>query len=188
MRLIKALLLITCVILLAGCWTLSLHPLYTDQDLVFDPQLVGAWGDTTKSHDDTWIFQQGENKTYRLLTKEENEPDGLFAAHLVQLGEHRFLDIFPEEPARENEFFRSHLIPAHTFWKINIEGHVMTLSPFNNEWLNEGLENKTINLAHIREDEVIIFTASTAELQEFILQHVDVAFEDDPFVLYHKKW
>jgi hypothetical protein len=64
----------------------------------------------------------------------------------------------------------------------------MTLVPFNNEWLNEGIKNKTINIPHIREDQVIIFTAPTAELQEFVLQHVDTAFEDDPFVLYHKKW
>lgn len=188
MRTIKALMLLTGIVLLTGCWTLSIHPVYTADDVIFYPQLIGAWGDTTQSQDKTWIFGQGDNKSYRLVTREKGNPDGIFAAHLVQLQGHLFLDIFPEEPARENDFYSSHLIPAHTIWSVTFEGRTMTLAPFSNEWLNDGIRNKTIDIAHVREDEVIILTAPTTELQQFILVHIDEAFEDDPFVLYHKNW
>jgi hypothetical protein len=188
MRKIKAGVLLVGVLLLAGCWTLSLHPLYTEETAIFDDRLIGAWGDTSGARDGTWIFQQGENKTYRLTTKEKDKADGLFEAHLVRLGDMLFLDVYPEDSQKNNEFYSSHLVPAHTIWGITFGPEALTLAPINSDWLSKGLENKTLDIAHIIEDDVVILTAPTEKLQAFIMRHAAAAFEDDPFVLHHKNW
>ncbi|MBI3044618.1 MAG: hypothetical protein HYY78_17510 [Betaproteobacteria bacterium] len=41
---------------LAGC-VFSLHPLYTDEDVVFDPALIGAWVQGNAGN--TWEFGKG---------------------------------------------------------------------------------------------------------------------------------
>jgi len=188
MQMMKIAVLTACAVCLAGCWTLSVYPLYTENDIVFDQRLIGAWGDTTGSRDGTWIFQQGENNAYCLVTREKDKPEGIFKAHLVHLGDNLFLDIYPDNPKKENEFYQSHLIPGHTFWKIAFEKKSMILAPLDQEWLEERYRNKTLEIACFSDDNVIIFTAPTAELQKFITTYAAEAFEDDPFVLNHINW
>lgn len=59
--------------LLGGCWTLSMNPLYTENDLVahdeFDPGLAGVWGDTADPDAGTWQFIEAEDHSYRLIVR-----------------------------------------------------------------------------------------------------------------------
>ena len=45
-------------LLLGGCWTLSINPLYTEADLVYDPGLEGIWGDPEDPENETWEFKE----------------------------------------------------------------------------------------------------------------------------------
>ena len=90
-----------------GCFILSVHPLYFEENLVFEPELIGTWGNSEELDPDgeTRKFEKVDDKSYRFTLREDDGQIGHFEAHLVKLGDYLFLDIFPEEPETGNEFF-----------------------------------------------------------------------------------
>jgi hypothetical protein len=50
---------------LMGCAP-SLHPLYTEQDLIFDPLLIGEWRGKDNTDKSKWTFTEGDGKNYML--------------------------------------------------------------------------------------------------------------------------
>ena len=171
-------------VLMAGCVP-SLHPLFTEKDLVYDPALVGTWAE--KESEDTWTFLKSGDKAYDLIYSQKGVP-AQFEAHQVQLGEFLFLDTYPQEPGIKNDLYMIHLIPAHTFSRIWIEGNVLRLAMLDIDWLKEMIAEKKVDIAHERVDGGIVLTASTKELQEFFLKYADddKAFPD-PKELHRQK-
>jgi hypothetical protein len=172
------------VLIMSACWPLSVHPLYFENDLVFESGLVGTWGEEEDEQDisDLWIFKAASENSYQLIIKEEDSEDGVFETHLLKLGEHYFLDLYPEEPETGNEFYNAHVIPAHSFIRLSLEGHVLRLGFFDLEWLKNNLDQKKVSIKHERREDMIVLTASTKKLQEFVLEHAEEAFqfEEDP--------
>jgi hypothetical protein len=87
-------------LLLGGCVPiLSLHPLYTKEDVVLEKKLPGTWVDDANSPETTWEFtriDEPEN-AYRLIFTDEEGKKGSFVAHLLKLEGKLFLDIYPSE-------------------------------------------------------------------------------------------
>src|SRR6187401_3334085 len=79
---------------LAGCIP-TLHPLYTDDDVIFDPALVGLWAEENSK--DTWLYEKVDDKSYRLTYTDGEGKKGEFQARLLKLGGFRFLDLYPED-------------------------------------------------------------------------------------------
>lgn len=187
-RMILVLFIVLFILLLSmsGCLVLSVHPLYFDKDLIFETDLVGTWGEKQHEKDlsELWIFKSSGENSYRLIIKEEEEGEGAFETHLLKLGKHLFLDLYPEEPEAGVEFYNMHLIPTHSFIRVSLEGHVMRLGFFDLEWLKNNIEQKKIKIKHERRDDVVVLTASTAELQKFVLEHVEEAFPLEKEPLY----
>ncbi len=180
-------LFLTVVLLaLSGCWTLSVNPLYTESDIVYDDALEGLWGNPDNPEDETWEFKSAGEDSYRLVVRPEGkqqllidpETDGLFEVRMLQLDGHRFIDLFPEEPEKVNSFYKSHVIPAHSFARISIEGNVLRLVALDTEWLEEQDNQELLDISHVRQSDVIYLTASTEELQAWVLEHIDEAFDD----------
>jgi hypothetical protein len=163
---------------MSGCLVLSVHPLYFKEDLIFEPGLVGTWGEKQHEEDlaELWIFKQTGEKSYQLTIRVKEEGEGVFEAHLLKLGKHMFLDLYPKEPESGLEFYNMHLIPTHSFMRISLEGQVLRLAFFDLEWLQDNLEQKKVHIEHARKDEVFVLTAPTEKLQEFALEHVEEAF------------
>jgi hypothetical protein len=161
-----------------GCFVLSVHPLYFEKDLVFESDLVGTWGPKEHEKDlsELWIFKRSGEKSYQLIVRVKDEGEGLFEAHLLKLGKHLFLDLYPEEPETGSEFYNMHVIPAHSFIRVSLEGHVLRLGFFDLEWLKKNIEENKVSIKHERRDDLIVLTASTKELQEFVQEHVEEAF------------
>ncbi len=174
---------------MTGCFVLSVHPLYFEKDLVFESGLVGTWGGKEHEEDlaELWIFQESGDKSYRLTIKVKDEGDGIFEAHLLKLGEHWFLDLYPEEPETGSEFYNMHVIPAHSFIRVSLEGHVLRLGFFDLDWLQKSIEENKVSIKHERRDDMIVLTASTKELQEFVLKHWEEAFRFEDEAL-HRFW
>lgn len=179
MRITKMLVAVGIVVLVLGCVP-SLHPLYTEKDVTFDPTLVGVWSEKDKT--DTWTFNKSGDNAYELIMTQDGAP-GKFEVHLVRLGELLFLDIYPEEPDIKPNFYKIHLLPVHTFYRIRIdkEKDVLRIAGMNPDWLKENLDEKRITIAHERLGEDvgvgnIVITASTKELQEFVVKHAAEAF------------
>lgn len=188
MRVVKMLVAVGIVVLVLGCVP-SLHPLYTEKDVTFDPTLVGVWSEKDKT--DTWTFKKSGDNAYELIITEDGAP-GKFEVHLVRLGDLLFLDLYPEDPAIEHNFYKSHLIPAHTFLGIQIdkEKDVVRIAAMQPDWLEEAIDSKKVTIAHERlgegDESRIILTASTKELQEFVVKQAAEAF-GEPAELHRRK-
>jgi len=165
----KILILLGVAIFLVGCVP-SLHPLFTDKDLVFDQSLVGTWVD--EDGKSTWTFQKSGENAYELVYTENEEP-AKFQAHLLKLGEFLFLDIFPEESGMKNGLYKGLLIPAHGFSRIWIEGDSVRLAYLDPDWLKQMIDKKKVKIDHDFVDQSIILTAQTSELQNFALKYAE---------------
>ena len=183
-RLILVAFLSAGVFLWSGCLSLSVNPLYDPESLVFEPDLVGLWGDPESPESETWEFQRAGERSYRLVIREANnlliDPrrDGVFEARLVRLEDQLFLDLFPEEPEGVSEFFKSHIVPAHSIWKVNLEGHVLSLGVFDNSFVENSIQDGTIAVEHVKRDGVLVLTASTKDIQNLVSEHGNRIFED----------
>jgi hypothetical protein len=176
-----------CVIaglLLLGCVP-SIHPLFTPDNVVFEPDLVGLWQNEKES--ETLQFTKAEENAYQLVYTDKDGKTGTFQVHLTKIGDHRFLDFFPEEvDLPQNDLFKMHLIPAHTFFLVHeISPQLLRLSAVNLQWVDEHLKEHPEALKHERsEEERLILTAATEDLREFFVKHVKTpkAFGDpSPF-------
>jgi hypothetical protein len=185
MRTIRILLVFGIALLFSGCVVPSLHPLFTEKDLVFDPALIGTW--VEENEKETWTFQKAGDHTYDLFYEGEGD-SAEFEAHLLRLGKFEFLDIYPEEPDIKNDFCKFHLILTHTFSRIWIDGDTLRTAMLNPQWLEDMIARRNVKIAHERLDDRIVLTASTKELQKFILKYAeDINAFPDPAELHRQK-
>ena len=158
-------------LVLSGCVP-SLNPLYTEKDLVFDPALVGIWADAENADSDTWTFEKDGAKAYKLVINEKGDARE-FEAHLFKLGTNLFLDFSPSDSLKEvrQEFIKACLLPAHLFAKVTQIEPALGFAFLDPEWLEKLLKENPQALRHeIIQQERLVLTASTQELQAFLLK------------------
>lgn len=182
--------LLALVMLAAGCIPTSVYPLYFKNDLIFDSELLGTWGNPEDPMGDKLIFEKGNKDSYDMYYFESGEDIGgdsstaEFVVHLIKLGDNLFLDVFPEEPESANDFYNIHLVPTHSFMRVEIVGDTMKLGLFDYSWLENNLRDGTVEIKHATRDDMTVLTASTEELQKFAEKYADAAFPyDDDFML-----
>lgn len=125
MRIAKLLFIFLSGVLMIQCTPPSLHPLFTEENLVFEPALVGTW--TNEKGDETWTFQKSSETAYELIHVEKGV-SAKFEARLVRMEDFLFLDVYPQDPNIQNEFYKAHLILGHTFARVWIDEDVLHLS------------------------------------------------------------
>ena len=209
MQKVKILAIVIVALLVSGCYTLSINPLYNKDNVVFEESLLGIWGNPENS-EETWIFKKSDDNAYRLVVKdkgvtqsiqikkegvagtfkktgdgsfilnvsEDPVKDGIFEVHLMKLDGQLFMDVYPEKPKSLNDMYSSHIIQAHSFFKLILDDDKLCLASLNNDWLKKNLKSKKINIKHINRDGMIILTDSTEELQKFVVKYADKAFEE----------
>ena len=91
MKYITALLIIGIAVLASSCAP-SLHPLYTDKDLIFEPALLGEWVEAKPDSKSTLTFSKTGDKEYKLRSGDPGDKQSIFIARLVKLGDKLFLD------------------------------------------------------------------------------------------------
>jgi len=181
---VKKLLFYLLAALLGGCGpVMSLHSLYTKENVVFEEKLVGTWVDDPNSPEATWEFNRIEEpeNAYRLVFTDKNGQKGSFVAHLVKLENSLFLDVFPDEFPCDTEdpnktdwlynvFF---LVPAHTFIKIDSIEPQLKMRLTNDDKMAELLKEDPNAVKHAFIEDRLILTESTKELQAFVLEYAD---------------
>jgi len=171
MRDAKMLLLAGMLLWLAGCSPPSLQPLFTEQDLVFEPRLTGTWAD--KEEKVAWAVKRSGEKSYDALCTADGEPHW-FKLHLVQLGTYLFLDLTPkEELALKNSFFASHWVPTHTFFRVRLDGDRLQVAALEEDYLKALVTSKKTRIGQMLSDAVVL-TGSTRELQDYVLKHAEI--------------
>lgn len=178
--------------LLGGCVpVMSLHPFYTKEDVVFDKKLLGTWVDDPNRPETTWHFESIDEpkNAYKLIFIGEDGLKGSFVVHLVKLKDDLFLDIFPskapwdmDDPNESKWPYNSlFMIPAHTFVKIDSLAPKLKLRLMLDTQLEKLLEENPDAIAHVEVKERPVLTASTKELQAFVLKYAenDKLFTDE---------
>eukprot|EP01024_Parvocaulis_polyphysoides_P039387 TRINITY_DN3558_c2_g1_i2.p1 TRINITY_DN3558_c2_g1~~TRINITY_DN3558_c2_g1_i2.p1 ORF type:complete len:282 (-),score=31.52 TRINITY_DN3558_c2_g1_i2:245-1006(-) len=177
----------------SGCTVLSFYPLFTENELVKNDQLLGKWqsinGDTViweiSFKDSIWMekmnspFDLGSKEipnrfTYTLnlyLKGAPEEAKAEFHVHLVKLGDQTFLDFYPVNWAMQNTILAFHLMRVHTFSKVEFHENGMEIKWFDSEWLEGLFANNRVRIRHENNGANILLTAKPEELQKFILKY-----------------
>ena len=158
------------LIIFSGCIT-SIHALYTQQDVIFDPALTGNWS-AEKSPGEIWKFSKGEENEYILELMEKDGEKGLFSAHLLKLDGHLYLDLYPAMyDSTEMDFYHMHLLRVHSFLRIDQIEPTLKIAVINFRWLESFLTENPDAIRHELTDGRNVLTANTEELQAFIIKY-----------------
>jgi hypothetical protein len=164
---LKAAPLLFTLLPLAGCVP-SLQPLFTDNDLIFDRALLGAWKEA--DGESTWVVRGAPGNRYEATHTESGEPRR-FKLRLLRLGKHEFLDIDPGESlSSKNETFNMHHLPVHMFYKIVRKGGTISVWALEDSYLKRLLAERKTGAGQVVVD-AFVFTASTPQLQAFLTRH-----------------
>ncbi len=160
------------MVLLSGCLCLSLHPLYTGKDVVFDPALVGNWG-VPNSHDSWTITREGQAR-YKFVYTDEDHKQGKFVARLVSVNGTMFLDLFPVETKSlpGNLFSAEHFLPVHSLFLVIHTTPTPRLAVLSDDWLREFVARHPTAIKHETINGSIYLTAPPRELQRFLIAHL----------------
>ena len=149
----------------------SLHPLYSEDKLVFREEILGEW----KNGRETWAFTRGDGQYYQLVFSDEDE-QAEFKVHLVKLGDHYFFDFYniKNRCSDDDGLAIAPLLATHSFAKVVLDKDDMKLYFFDIEWLEKLFEQRKIRIKHeVMEEDIIVLTAPTADLQEFVRKYAE---------------
>jgi hypothetical protein len=165
---------IAAVALLCSCVP-SVNPFYTAKDVVTDPRLPGVWQEAGKDKPEVWKFENAETNAYKLTVTEEGDKTGVFTAHLFKLGEEHFLDLMPADcnyATNQAGLVAVAMIPGHLLVRVSQLEPNLHLAFIDPDWLKKFLEASPKAIAHRDEQDSIVLTATTRDLQKFVLQHL----------------
>lgn len=167
---------------LSGCGfytTSTVQPLYTEDTLTTEPALVGTWIEVDPVFGEegrpAWTFRELAGKAYE-LTVERNQERVVFEAHLVRLGKWLYMDLFPQEVAvtpRDHEF---NVLCTHAFVRLHLGGDVLRVATLHLVAFRTAVEKAKLPHIPVENQARLLLTASTQELQEFMLKHGDELF------------
>lgn len=161
-------------LILAGCVP-SWNALYTEKDIVFDRALVGVWN--SPSAKETWEFTKAGEKLYQLQHTDKAGRKAGFEVRLVQLKDRRFLDLYltkVEGDVNLNDWAGFSLTPAHLILKVEQIEPRLKVATMNPTWMKQFVTEHPDAIAHrIVFSGDVVLTASTRDLQKFILKHAD---------------
>jgi hypothetical protein len=158
----------------------SLHPLFNEKDVVFDEKLLGTWAQE-EPNEPVWEFKRADanENAYRLIFSDKEGKKGLFIAHLVKLKGKLFLDACPapweqQDPNKVEWVYNTlFLIPAHTFIRVDSIDPNLTMRVTDDEKMKKLLEQDPNAVKHTVLEDKPVLTASTNELQAFVLKYAD---------------
>jgi len=181
------------IIFLSGCLT-TLHPIFTEKDLAYDPKLIGTW--KTENQDNkgqvvitnlasessvelpgniSSIKQKGYFISYQ---NGPGETSKRYIAFLARIGKHLYFDYYPadrKEDEKIDEFFGAHLVKMHTSYRVEIlNDGSFELSQLDESYVTKLIDEKKIRISHETDaDDNTVITASTQELQQYLLKYGD---------------
>lgn len=166
MKALKFLVFVFLTSLFLGCIS-SVNPLFTENELIFNPDLLGDWSDGETKLSFT---REGEN-AYILITSEKGDEAG-YKTHLVKLGNDSYLDIFPSDTLKDSFLFDATHFPVHYFWKIGIMHEEIVLSTMDSELADSLINDHLFDIPYVlSEDGWLLVTASTEKLQKFFKEN-----------------
>jgi len=181
------------LIFLSSCLT-TLHPIFTEKDLAYDPKLIGTWNTENEGKKGKVIINNlaTENSVelpgnisaikqqgYFIIYQDENgKVSDQYIAFLARIGKHLYFDYFPADKKGDrklDEFFGVHFVRMHTSYRVEIlKDGSFELSQLDGSYVKSLIDEKKIRIRHeIDADDNTVITASTKELQQYLLKYGD---------------
>ncbi len=167
--------LLSSLFLSAGC-VQSLHEVYTQEQLFFEPSLAGTW--TNGEAKPTLLLVSGNEaeKVYQIyIVNEDKKKSGPYDAHIARVGEHYLVDLVAArptiDPPAEFEAALGMAVPTHVIMLADITPPVVKLRAIDYSWMKKFVGENPSAIKFERVDSDILLTASTADLQAFFLKH-----------------
>ena len=182
------------LLFLTGCLT-TLHPIFTEKELVYESRLVGNWDKNTNDKKEgralitnlatehsielpgnvSSIKQKGYLVSY--LDKNGHVTDR-YIAFLARIGKHLYFDYYPTEDGlgkKIDDFYSQHLVKMHTSYRVDIlPNGSFQLNQLDEGYLNSLINDNKIRIRHeLNSDGDIVITAPTAELQQYLIKYGD---------------
>ena len=161
-------------LLASGCLVTSVYPFYTSKDVQFEPALAGKWSDTNKKTEH-WQFEQQGDKQYKLTYSEGTNASTMQATCFKLKGE-SFLDLFTTQDTE----IEPPPIPSHFLLRVVQLKPNLRLAPLDYDWLQKKLAAEPKALRHCLippeakpDDQRVVLTADTAELQKFVIANLN---------------
>lgn len=176
MRKLQIIVTFVLALVLAGCVSSSLQPLFTDKDIAFEPALNGTWVD--KDGEEQLVFSSWSDRTgYTVIHSKQGKHPASFEARLVQLGGYRFVDLYPTEPAIQNDLYGAHFVGLHSFHRIWLDGDGLRISALDPDWLQKMISQNGLEIGHAvvndGHEDAIVLTAPTSTLQELVVRYAE---------------
>jgi len=180
------LLLLGLALAMSGCIPSAVHQFYTEDDLVFDPNILGAWGEDGV---ETTFFEQADSLTY-LISLEDESGRASFEGHLFKLNGVLLLDLTPDfDELQMNETYKQFLLPVHSLYRVEQTEPDFAINMLDYQWLTQELKKQPAPLEFFEVEGRAFITSPTEQMQAFLLTALDNpdAFTHDPMVLHRIK-
>ena len=172
------------LLFLSSCLS-TLYPIFHENDVVFNQQLLGSWKyiedkkekfiEFRKIPDDrkselTASIKKISDKGY-LVSRTDSLGVVLSQAFvfLAKIGKNYYLDYYPAEmPSQKgtNKFYKSHYVKIHMSYKIDFKDNDhFEMKRFEVAFLDKLIEDNKINIRHVIVEGSNVITASQEDLQ-----------------------
>jgi hypothetical protein len=198
---------LACALIASGCIVISIHPFYNDDQKIFDNGLIGKW---QQENNDAWEFAEEKDDKYLVTIYDDKDVVGLMEGTLFKVGGDTFMDLYPWDfdyapadsiipNASDKGLYWNnlHLLPTHSVLRLLKSGaDTLKLAMLDKDWLFKQLKANPSFIKHeiptaisknvesMDNDENILLSASTQELQAFLAKYGkdEKAFELDTLV------
>lgn len=193
------LVILATVVLLVGCAPAdSLFPLYTKDDTIFDETLLGSWRiaelPEKRGADDGYAIFSGDKQEGSYIVRgvaPAKSSGGMFLeARLVRLGKYMFIDFTTPHNTEALElhdlvypYVRSHMIG-----RMQKTANSLRIDFLDSEWVDKESKAGRLRLSHLQTPDGVVLSASTQELQKFVLEsgEDDKAFSFTEYLIREK--
>jgi hypothetical protein len=180
MRSLTAATIVMGLMILAGCFPpVTLNPIYTEEETVFEPDLVGVWSEEDSS--DQFQFEQTGETAYDLTGSVDSGVVFSFGVRLTRLNGELFMDLYPDYYDVDiDDFYKLHLLPVHSFYRIELTTDTLRLFMIDEDWLSKFMESNADATPYEVLAERTVLTGTTGQLQAFVgqLMETEGAFEE----------
>jgi hypothetical protein len=182
MRALPLLCIALCSLALTGCSAVySVHPLYTSEDAVEVPAIEGAWishGDSG-NNDSIFLIQKADTGKYNLvIAGTKSKVMQLYEVHLVRLDDQLFMDLqfTSQEVDRVEAGDPLGTLPHHVIAKIEVSDDDLAYAPLDLDEIQKVNEGAYLPLDYVKADDVMLVTAPTEVLRQYIADYADRVF------------
>lgn len=172
----------------------TLYPIFHKKDAIFNESLLGYWKCADKAKNISFVeFRKipVDRKTELPPSIREISDKGYFVSQidsigkikgqdfvfLAKIGKNHFLDYYPAEGSFQknvNKSYREHYVKLHTNYRVDFkDNNHFEIRMFDQSFLEKLLSDNKINIQYEEVNGKKLITASTDDLQKFIIKYSD---------------